>query len=291
MRNPRAVAATIAAILPACPVAAETALPTVAPVIVLQERGTWDESYVGLLAGRGEADGSLGTGVEFDSGLSFDMDQSRGSDGGFYGLRTGIDRELLRFDDGVAGFDRVVGGLVLDLRVGGPDAGGPFTRATTVPTPPCGGVDGGSECGVVQTGGSGADVDGIATLRGRFGIASERAFLYATGGLGYAAFGGGGRTTTRFSEDAAEGVFNGGAEITGSTPLPAGCRALPDPDPGETPVLCTAGGGADDGFGPVLGLGVEYRLGEDVSIGAEYLHMEFEAVEIDSVSLNLNIRF
>lgn len=259
------------------------------PPVVIIERPTWNQSYIGLSAGYGELDD-----VSVEFGISVSPPLEGEDEGGLYGARVGVDKELRRLD-GFGTFDRLVGGVVFDAHATDLDTGTDINRTTfDVAAPPCGGADGGSDCFVREDGRVGAELDRVATLRGRLGVANDRLFLYGTAGLAYGRFETSSSLDTFYSEDAAEALLNDGREIFADTPLPAGCRTLsdPDPDPTETPVACSArASGSHDEFGGVLGIGMEYRITEEVSIGAEYLHYEFDESDLDTVSLNLNYRF
>lgn len=248
---------------------------------------TWNQNFVGVSGGWADA-GNLGG----DFALGFSSDLGGETSGGLLGMRLGLDRELYRLNDG-DGFDRLVGSLVLDLH--GLDLGtaSNVDRTTSVINePPCGGPDGGSDCFVRERGTVSTEIEGMATLRGRFGIADDRVFVYGTGGLAYAKAQVASQVSTSYGEDAAEALLNDGQEITGATPLPAGCASQSEPEPTETPVTCSRRKtDTDEWIGAALGVGVEYRISESVSLGAEYLHLDFDEGDIDTVAVNLNWRF
>jgi outer membrane immunogenic protein len=86
-----------------------------------------------------------------------------------------------------------------------------------------------------------AEVDWLASVRGRAGLAFDRFMVYGTGGVAFAEF-------STDLEDAS-GIFDDGD------------------DDGETEVGWVAGGG------------VEFLVTDNVSLGAEYLHYSFDDIE------------
>jgi outer membrane immunogenic protein len=88
-----------------------------------------------------------------------------------------------------------------------------------------------------------AEVDWLASVRGRAGLAFDRFMLYGTGGVAFAEF---------------------------STDIEDGDELFDDDsgdDDGETEVGWVAGGG------------VEFLVTDNVSLGAEYLHYSFDDID------------
>jgi outer membrane immunogenic protein len=113
-----------------------------------------------------------------------------------------------------------------------------------------------------------ADVDWLASIRARAGAAFDRFFVYGTGGVAFTAF--------SHDFDVDEDFFDD-----------------EDDDDSETEV------------GWVLGLGAEYLVTDNVSVGAEYLHYEFNDVaelsfadhggdidgDVDVIRARVNVKF
>ena len=115
-----------------------------------------------------------------------------------------------------------------------------------------------------------AEVDWLASIRARAGLAANRFMVYGTGGVGFAGF------SHEFDDDA--GVFDGDDDSSTQT-------------------------------GWVLGAGAEFLAwrantrGDNVTVGAEYLHYEFSDVaefpgtngdvdgDVDVVRLRINWKF
>lgn len=87
--------------------------------------------------------------------------------------------------------------------------------------------------------------DWFGTLRGRVGVAFDRALIFATGGLAY-------------------GKVNGGGIFSATDPVA----------PATT--VFTSTGSRSERFGWALGGGVEYALTDSWTIKGEYLHVHFK---------------
>lgn len=209
----------VAALVAAVPLAAQASdLPSKkAPakaVAVEQANTNWNGAYFGAHAGYGWArngitdftayDNTGDTGEYSDTAPAFSLDGFAG------GAQIGIDQ---RFGD-------VIAGVVLDGSIG--DIKGEFTGSSDYS--------------------AALQIDALASLRGRLGIAVDNALLYATGGLAW-----------------------------------ANVKADHNDYYGDTTYSSSA---TESKFGWVAGAGLEFYVTKNVTLGAEYLHYNFGTIDL-----------
>lgn len=207
----------------------------------LSASAEWSGAYFGFTAGavrpENEAvrDGFTGALITFDVGNGLFPAEQQGNDiaaGG--GIGIGYNHQRGSF----------VAGVELDFTVTGAEASKEFSRIDPNPNPPFAGV-------ITETT-YGTEIDNLATLRLRAGVARGRSLFYATGGLAA------GNVTNRFSLAMPNLV------------IPV---AVPN---GYSNNWSEAG----TRFGYVIGVGVEHRLDTRTSLKAEILHFDLEDVTV-----------
>jgi outer membrane immunogenic protein len=107
------------------------------------------------------------------------------------------------------------------------------------------GSQGGPLLGGQQSVTAASKIDGFLTLAGRAGLAADRWFVYAKGGMAL--------VHEKHSLNGVETVFPGGVDAT------------------------FAVNASEDRWGPMVGFGTEYALGSNWSVNAEYNYMKFSS--------------
>lgn len=192
-----------------------------APIVAPVPFFSWTGCYIGGHVGYGKGQSSQN--FQFDdvnrtfTGTEYYFTNNFDNKGGVYGGQAGCNYELGRFVFGLEG-----------------DWSAANLRASYNFTDPA----------AADSASFSSKVDSLASIRGRFGIAEDRVFLYATMGWGWAKF--------KYS------------------------YALTDNDTADGgPIRFGAGSVSSTADGIVLGAGVNYALTDWLILRAEYLHYAF----------------